>query len=241
MSNGPVDLLCITAHPDDAEISCAGTLLHHVALGRSIGLVELTVGELGTRGSGEERAREAEAARIVLGAACRYQLGLPDGFFQVDREGLLHVVQCIRRHRPQVLITNAVRDRHPDHGRAAALVAEAAFLSGLRRIHTEQEGEEQTPWRPRHVLHAIQDRWIDPDLVVDITAHWDQKLEALRCFGSQFFDPKSKEPESPISRADFLPFLEGRAREMGRLIGTTYGEGFTTMRPPAVNDLTLLG
>ncbi|MCB0790385.1 MAG: bacillithiol biosynthesis deacetylase BshB1 [Flavobacteriales bacterium] len=241
MSDEAVDLLCITAHPDDAEISCAGTVLHHVALGRRVGLVELTAGELGTRGSAEERIREAEAARQVLGASFRYQLGLPDGFFRADRGSLVEVVRSIRRHRPRVLLTNAVRDRHPDHGRAATLVAEAAFLSGLRKVPTEHAGAAQETWRPVHVLHAVQDRWIDPDIVVDITSHWERKLEALRCFGSQFFDPKSREPVSPISRADFLPFLEGRAREMGRLIGTTFGEGFTTARPPAVDDLTQLG
>lgn len=234
------DLLCITAHPDDAEISMAGTLLRHVAAGHAVGIVDLTAGELGTRGSHELRRQEAEAARQVLGAAFRYQLGLRDGFFEEDEESLLKVVAVIRRHRPRVVLTNAVRDRHPDHARAASLVARACFLSGLRKVSTEHGGTMQDAWRPTTVLHAVQDRWIDPDLVIDITPFWEKKMEALRCFRSQFHDPGSTEPSSPIARADFLPFLEGRAREMGRLIMATYGEGFTTGRPPGIEDLTSL-
>ena len=235
-----VDILCITAHPDDVEISCSGTVLKHVAQGKRVGLVELTAGELGTRGTPAIRAEEAEAARKVLGALFRYQLGLPDGFFRADQESLLKVVVAIRRHRPQVLITNAVRDRHPDHGRAAALVAEAAFLSGLRRIETTNAGEAQQVWRPVTVLHAIQDRWIDPDVVVDISAFWEKKKEALACFKSQFHDPTSSEPVSPISVPEFLPTLEGRARDLGRIIGVLFGEGFTCVRPPGVADITTL-
>ena len=235
-----VDILCITAHPDDVEISCAGTVLKHVAAGKRVGLVELTAGELGTRGTPTIRAQEAEEGRKVLGAEFRYQLGLPDGFFRPDEESLRKVVTAIRAHRPQVLITNAVRDRHPDHGRGAALVAEAAFLSGLRRIETVLEGNVQQPWRPVTVLHAIQDRWIDPDIVVDISAHWEGKKAALGCFKSQFYDPNSTEPVSPISVPEFLPTLEGRARDMGRIIGVPFGEGFTSARALGVNDITSL-
>lgn len=235
-----VDILCVTAHPDDVEISMAGTVLQQVALGRSVGIVDLTAGELGTRGTPEIRRQEAEAARQVLGAAFRYQLGLPDGFFRKDESSLRAVISRIRAHRPRVVLTNAQRDRHPDHGRAADLVAEACFLSGLRRIDTEADGHAQEAWRPTHVLHAIQDRYIDPDIVVDITPFWERKMEALRCFRSQFHDPRSTEPESPIARADFLPFLEGRAREMGRLIMSTFGEGFTSVRPLGIRDLTTL-
>ncbi|MBL0126002.1 MAG: bacillithiol biosynthesis deacetylase BshB1 [Flavobacteriales bacterium] len=232
-----VDILCITAHPDDVEISMAGTVLHHIALGHSVGLVELTAGELGTRGTPELRRTEAEAARRVLGAAFRYQLGLPDGFLRADRESLITVVKTIRRHRPRVVLTNAIRDRHPDHGRAAELVAEACFLSGLRRIDTTHEGVAQEAWRPTTLLHAIQDRYIDPDIVFDITPHWEKKLEALLCFKSQFHDPASTEPTSPIARPDFLPFLEGRTREMGRSIMVGFGEGFTTSRPFGVKNV----
>ena len=236
-----VDLLAITAHPDDVEISMAGTVLRHIALGHSVGLVELTAGELGTRGTAEIRHAEAQQAMQVLGARFRYDLGLADGFFRADEASLRTVITSIRRHRPRVVLTNAIRDRHPDHGRGAALVAEACFLSGLRRIGTTHAGKEQEAWRPGTVLHAVQDHWIDPDLIVDITPYWEKKMEALRCFGSQFHDPNSTEPSSPIATPDFMPFLEGRAREMGRLIGTTFGEGFTTVRPPAVNDLFDLG
>lgn len=236
-----VDILCITAHPDDVEISCAGTVLKHIAAGHRVGLVELTAGELGTRGSAEIRAREAEAARVVLGADFRYGLGLPDGFFRADDESALRkVAVTIRRHTPRVLITNAIRDRHPDHGRAAELVARAAFLSGLRRMVTMHEGREQAAWRPVSVLHCIQDRWIDPHIVVDVSLHWDRKQAALACFKSQFHDPESTEPLSPISVPEFLPTLEGRARDMGRIIGVPFGEGFTSARAPGIDDITQL-
>lgn len=235
-----VDILCITAHPDDVEISMAGTVLHHIALGHRVGLVDLTAGELGTRGTPEVRAREANAASQVLGTAFRYQLGLPDGFFRSDRESLYRVIQAVRSHRPRLVLTNAVEDRHPDHGRGAALVAEACFLSGLRKVITSHEGKEQAAWRPTTVLHAVQDHYLRPDLVIDITPFWSRKMEALLCFKSQFHDPSSTEPSSPIAREDFLPYLEGRAREMGRHIMTTYGEGFTVARPPGVADLLTL-
>lgn len=234
-----VDILCVTAHPDDVEISMAGTILHHRSLGHSVGLVELTAGELGTRGTPEIRKREAEAAAKLLDVAFRYQLGLADGFFRPDEPSLLKVIASIRRHRPKVLLTNAVRDRHPDHGRGAELVAEAAFLSGLRRITTTHNGSDQAPWRPSQVFHAIQDHYIQPDLIIDITPYWSKKLAALQCFASQFHDPNSKEPTSPIATPDFLPFLEGRAREMGRLIGTTFGEGYTSKTPLMINDMLL--
>ena len=241
MSSEHVDILCITAHPDDAEIGMGGTLLRHLHLGHTVGLVDLTVGELGTRGSGEIRKQEAEASAKSLGVSFRYQLELRDGFFRADEESLLKVVVALRRHRPRVVFTNAIRDRHPDHGRGSKLVSEACFLSGLRRIATEHEGKEQEAWRPVSVYHCIQDRWIDPDLVFDVSDFWQGKMDALACFKSQFHDPNSKEPLSPISVPEFLPTLEGRARDMGRLIGAVYGEGFTVERPPGVGDVMDLG
>ncbi|HQV37617.1 MAG: bacillithiol biosynthesis deacetylase BshB1 [Flavobacteriales bacterium] len=241
MSIEKVDILCITAHPDDVEIGMGGTVARHIAQGRSVGLVELTAGELGTRGSAEIRRKEAEAAAQVLGVSFRYQLGLRDGLFRADEESLLKVVVALRRHRPKVVFTNAVRDRHPDHGRGSELVSEACFLSGLRRIVTKHEDKEQQAWRPVTVLHCVQDRWIEPDLVIDVSAHWEKKMEALKCFASQFHDPKSTEPVSLISVPEFLPTLEGRALDMGRLIGATYGEGFTVERPPGVGDVLELG
>jgi bacillithiol biosynthesis deacetylase BshB1 len=231
MKNEQVDILCITAHPDDVEISMAGTVIKHVQAGRSVGLVELTAGELGTRGSPELRAKEASEGMKVLGASFRYQLGMPDGFFRADEKSLMQVVKVVREHRPRIVLSNALNDRHPDHGRAASLVAEACFLSGLRRIETGQEAH-----RPVMVLHAIQDHWQQPDIIVDVTDQWPKKLEALACFKSQFFDPHSKEPSSMIANPDFMPFLEGRSRQLGRLINTTHGEGFLCARPIGVQD-----
>lgn len=241
MSREQVDILCITAHPDDAEIGMGGTILRHLHLGHSVGIIDLTVGELGTRGSGEIRKQEAAEAAKLLGVSFRYQLGLRDGFFRADEESLLKVAVALRRHRPRVVLTNAIEDRHPDHGRGSQLVSEACFLSGLRRISTQHEGEEQEAWRPVSVYHCIQDRWVHPDLVIDVTDFWKKKMEVLACFKSQFFDPTSTEPESAISVPTFLPTLEGRAHDMGRLIGVPYGEGFTVERPPGVGDLMALG
>lgn len=241
MSGEQLDILCITAHPDDTEIGMGGTVLRHIRLGHSVGIVDLSSGELGTRGSGELRQREAAAAAASMGVQVRYQLGLPDGFFEVDRESLLKVVTAIRRHRPRVVFTNAVRDRHPDHGRGGRLVSRACFLSGLRRIRTEEEGgQAQEAWRPTAVYHCIQDRWADPDIVFDVTDFWAGKMKALACFKSQFHDPESTEPVSPISVPEFLPALEGRALEMGRLIGVRYGEGFTLERAAGVEDVMAL-
>ncbi|MEO8067121.1 MAG: bacillithiol biosynthesis deacetylase BshB1 [Flavobacteriales bacterium] len=235
-----IDILCITAHPDDVELCMGGTVLHHVAMGRTVGLVDLTVGELGTRGNGPLRQQEAEVARGILGAAFRYQLDLADGFFRSDRDSLLKVVQAIRRHRPGTVLTNALKDRHPDHGRGAALVAEACFLSGLRRIETMDEGARQEPWRPTTVLHGIQDWWMEPTIVVDVTVYWPKRMEAVLAFKSQFYDASSDEPESSISGKDFTAFIEGRALQFGRLIGVKYGEGFVAPRPIGVGDVTEL-
>ena len=179
------------------KISMAGTVLRHIALGHSVGLVELTAGELGTRGTAEIRHAEAQQAMQVLGARFRYDLGLADGFFRADEAALRTVITSIRRHRPRVVLTNAIRDRHPDHGRGAALVAEACFLSGLRRISTSHDGKEQEAWRPATVLHAVQDHWIDPDLIVDITPYWERKMEALRCFGSRVPRPEEQRTQLP--------------------------------------------
>jgi bacillithiol biosynthesis deacetylase BshB1 len=241
MSDGQVDLLCITAHPDDAEIGMGGTILRHLHLGHRVGIIDLTVGELGTRGSGAIRKQEAAAAAELMGVSFRYQLGLRDGFFRADEESLLKVVVALRTHRPRIVLTNAIRDRHPDHGRGSELVSEACFLSGLRRIPTTHEGREQEQWRPAAVYHCIQDRWVHPDLVVDVTDFWKRKMEVLACFKSQFYDPQSTEPVSAISVPEFLPTLEGRASDMGRLIGVPYGEGFTVERAVGVGDLTVLG
>lgn len=227
-----VDILCITAHPDDVELCCGGTVAKHVHAGKSVGIVDLTAGELGTRGSATIRKEEANDAAAILGVAFRYQLGLPDGFFDLNQNTLKAVVQAIRKHRPRVLITNAMQDRHPDHGQGSALVCKAAFLAGLVKLDTGQE-----PWRPQVVLTAVQDRYIQPQVVVDISEHFDIKMEAIGKFASQFYDPNSNEPESPISSKEFLQVVEGRALEFGRLIGSRYGEGFCCDRPLGVANL----
>lgn len=235
-----LDILAFAAHPDDVELSCAGTLLRHIAAGKQVGVVDLTQGELGSRGTAALRKEEAAKASAILGIHYRHNLGMRDGFFTIDEAHQRLIIEQIRLCRPEIVLANAVSDRHIDHGRAAKLVAEACFLSGLRQIKTTWDGIAQEAWRPRAVYHYIQDRYLKPDLVVDITEHFPTKLEAIKAFGSQFYDPNSDGPMTPISRPDFLDFIEARAREMGRLVPVTYGEGFTVERAPGVVDLTQL-
>lgn len=234
-----LDLLAFASHPDDTELGCSGTLIAHIHAGRKVGVADLTRGELGTRGTPETRRQEAAEASAIIGLHARVNLGLADGFFRADRDQLLAVVKVIRAFQPEIVLLNAVHDRHPDHGRGSALVSEACFLSGLKQINTlGDSGEEQEAWRPKAVYHYIQDRYIEPDLVVDITAHWEQKLESIRVFKSQFFDPEDTTgPQTYISNPEFLKFIEARAREMGHKIGTTFGEGFTRERHIGVRNL----
>jgi len=231
-------MLAFASHPDDVELGCSGTLIAHAQAGKKTGVADLTLGELGTRGTPEIRAREAEAATKILGLQVRVNLGLPDGFFRSDRESLLAVIRVIRTYQPEIILMNAIHDRHPDHGRGSDLVSEACFLAGLKQIKTQSDtGEEQVAWRPKNVYHFIQDRYIEPDLVVDITEVWENKVETIRAFKSQFFDPDNSTPNTYISNPDFLPFIEARAREMGHKIGTTFGEGFTRERTLGVRNL----
>jgi bacillithiol biosynthesis deacetylase BshB1 len=233
-----LDILAFAAHPDDAELSCGGTLLLHQALGYRTGIVDLTQGELGTRGDADTRMAEAAAAARILNLSHRQNLGMADGFFINDRDHQLAIIRTIRNLRPEIVLANAVRDRHTDHGKAAELTAQACFLSGLSRIETvDDAGRPQKAWRPKHVYHYIQDRHIAPDLVVDISAHWEQKKAAILAYGSQFWTPDASGPQTPISGEDFLLFLEGRSREMGRIIGVPFGEGFTSARPPGTTNL----
>jgi len=235
------DILAVGAHPDDIELGCAGTLLAHRALGHTVGLLDLTLGELGTRGDARTRTAEAMDAARAMDAAFRRQLDLGDGFFMEDSESLKAVIAEIRSCRPTIILANAVRDRHPDHGRAASLVARAAFLSGLPRIVTaDPEGNDQEAWRPRAVYHYIQDHWVEPDLVVDISAWFEKKIDLVLRFRTQFYQPGDTGPATPISGQDFLAFLEARARDMGRPAGYTFAEGFTTTRYPGVADLLSL-
>ena len=232
-----VDILAIGAHPDDVELSSAGTLLAHVARGYTIGLLDLTRGELGTRGSAELRDEEAAESARRMGASFRENVDLGDGAFENTREAREAIIRVIRFCRPRLVLANALADRHPDHGRAAKLTADACFYSGLRKIETERDGQAQEAHRPANVLHYIQDYYREPDLVVDVTEHWDGKLACIRAFASQFHDPDSDEPETPLTGEGFLPFLEARARHFGRPAGYTYAEGFERSRLFGVPDL----
>ncbi|GAA4386489.1 bacillithiol biosynthesis deacetylase BshB1 [Hymenobacter koreensis] len=236
-----LDILALAAHPDDAEMSCAGAMLAAAANGKKIGIVDLTRGELGTRGTPATRAEEAAAASQILGLHARENLGLPDGFFQNVREHQLPIIAAIRRYQPEVVLLNAIHDRHPDHGRGSQLESEACFLSGLKMIETlGPDGQPQAAWRPKHVYHYIQDRQIKPDFIVDISAHWAKKREAIAAFKSQFNVAGEGEEQTYISSPVFWQFLEARAREMGHIIGVEFGEGFTVERPIGVQDLTEL-
>ncbi len=232
-----LDILAIAAHPDDVELGCAGTLLVHLRAGRKVGVIDLTRGELGTRGSAAQRDREAADASRVLGLSVRENMGFADGFFENNREHQLKLIAAIRRYQPEIVITNAIEDRHSDHGRASKLVSDSCFLAGLVKIETYEKDACQAAWRPKMVYHFIQDRLLVPDLVVDVTDVWEQKLDSIRAYTSQFFDPASKEPETHISRPDFLNFIEARALELGHSIGVKYGEGFTKERNLGVRNL----
>jgi len=228
-----LDILVFAAHPDDVELACSGTLLKHISLGYKVGIIDLTRGELGTRGSAEIRAEETRVASSILGIHSRENLGFRDGFFEIDEAHLLKVVEVIRKHRPEIILANAASDRHPDHKRAGDLVSRANFLSGLVKIETAN----QTAWRAKVVYRYIQDNYIEPDFVVDISGFEAKKLEAIKAFKSQFYDPNSTEPKTPISREDFLDFILARAKQLGGPINAEYGEGFTVERYVGVDDL----
>ncbi len=235
-----IDILFIAAHPDDVELCCAGTIFKHIAAGYTIGVVDLTAGELGTRGNAALRAEESVKASAIMGLAVRENLGLRDGFFDMSESNKIPIIRAIRKYRPEIVITNAIRDRHPDHGRSAQLVSESCFLSGLPKIDIHDEAGHLLPaWRPKQVYHMIQDHYISPDICVDITPYIDLKIEAVMAFKSQFYDPLSPEPHTPISGLDFFEFLRARAREMGRLIGVEYAEGYTMDGPVKKENLLL--
>ncbi len=235
-----LDILAFGAHPDDVELSCAGTLAKQTALGYSCGVVDLTRGELGTRGTPELRMEEAKAAGEVMGLKVRENLGFQDGFFKNDQEHQLKVIQQIRRFQPEIVIANAPTDRHPDHGRGSFLLKEASFLAGLRMIETEWEGEQQEPWRPQMVLYYIQFQNLKPDFIVDISEHIHTKVEAIKAYKSQFYDPDSDAPKTVISSKNFMDSVTYRAQDMGRLIGAEYGEGFISAQDIGINDLMSL-
>lgn len=232
-----VDILAIGAHPDDVELGAGGTVCMEIAAGRKVGIIDLTRGELGTRGSADLRDQEAAHSATLMGLEFRMNMGFKDGFFENDQVHQLALVQQIRRFQPEIIICNAIKDRHPDHGKGSKLVSDACFLSGLTKVETTLSGEPQQAWRPKAVYHYIQDRHIAPDFVVDISEYMDIKMKAVMAFKSQFFDPTSSEPTTAISSKDFLEFLYGRAIEMGRQSGFLYAEGFTLERTAGVDSL----
>jgi len=233
-----VDILAIGAHPDDVELSCAGTLSKEIYKGKTVAILDLTRGELGTRGSAALRDKEAQKAAAILGVASRHNLGFADGFFQNNHEHQMQLVAYIRHMQPQIILCNAAQDRHPDHGRAAQLVVESCFLSGLQKVETSFEGKKQVAWRPKHIYHYIQWNSVTPDVVVDISGYMDVKLKAVMAYDSQFYKPNSNEPETPISTQNFLDSIKYRAADLGRLIGVDFAEGFTSSRLLAVDALS---
>ena len=233
-----LDILAFGAHPDDVELGCAGTILKEISLGKKVGIVDLTRGELGTRGSAEIRDLEANAAAKILGVVARENLEMRDGFFVNDEKHQLEIIKMLRKYQPEIVLCNAIDDRHIDHGKGSKLVSDACFLSGLMKIETELDGVQQKAWRPKLVYHYIQWKNIEPDFVVDITGFTDKKIESILAYSSQFYDPNSKEPESPISSKNFLESLNYRSRDLGRIAGVEHAEGFTVERHLAVNSLS---
>lgn len=232
-----LDILVLAAHPDDAELTCSGTIALHTAMGKKVGIVDLTQGEMGTRGTPEIRREEARASAKILGLSVRDNLKLADMFFQNDREHQLAVIRKIRQYQPDIVLANAMSDRHPDHGKGAQLAIDACFMAGLRKIETEMDGKQQEAWRPQHLFHFIQSQYIRPDFVVDVSDHWETKVASIKAFQSQFFNPSSKEPQTYISSENFMKFIDARGREFGQSIGTEYGEGFTLNKQLGVRSL----
>jgi len=233
-----LDILAFGAHPDDVELSCGATLAKEISLGKKAGIVDLTQGELGTRGSAEIRMKEAAKAAEILGVSARENLKLADGFFENNKEAQLLVIEAIRAYRPDVVICNAIDDRHIDHARASKLVSDACFLSGLRRIETSRDGVAQEAWRPKVVYHYIQWKDIEPDFVVDVTGFMDTKIKSVFAYESQFYNPDSSEPITPIATANFKDSISYRAQNLGRLVGVDFAEGYTTERYVAVDSLS---
>lgn len=232
------DILAFGAHPDDIELSCSGTILRHISLGKKVAIVDLTRGELGTRGTPEIREKEASHASEILGVTSRENLDFDDGFFQHDKKHQLEVIKMIRKYQPEIVLTNALHDRHPDHKRGCDLVTESCFLAGLAKISTSINTIQQNAWRPRSIYHYIQDQYITPDFIVDISEFMNKKMETIKAFKSQFFDLSSKEPETYISSAGFMESIIARAREFGKVIGVEYGEGFASFRTIGVKNIT---
>ncbi|WP_298248122.1 bacillithiol biosynthesis deacetylase BshB1 [uncultured Christiangramia sp.] len=232
-----LDILAIGAHPDDVELSCAGTIAKEISRGKKVGILDLTRGELGTRGTAEIRDQEAAAAAEVLGVEVRENLEFSDAFFTNNASHQMEIIKMIRKYQPKIVLCNAVDDRHIDHGKAARLISDACFLSGLRKIETIMNGDSQNAWRPMHVFHYIQWKNLKPDFVVDITGFLDKKIDSVKAYRSQFYSEDSKEPETPISSSNFLDSITYRAQDMGRLINTEHAEGYNVDRYVAVDSV----
>ena len=226
-----LDFLAFGAHPDDVELGCGATIAKLVSQGKKVGIVDLTRGELGTRGSAEIRTKETNEASKILGITIRENMDFKDGFFRNDEEHQLKIIQVIRKYQPDFVFCNAPDDRHIDHPKGSQLIVEASFLSGLTKINTDDSsGNAQKQWRPKNIYHYIQWKNLDPDFIFDVSGFHNTKMDAVKCYSSQFYDPKSKEPETPISTKNFLNFVQSRANDFGRLIGVEYGEGFISNR-----------
>ena len=232
-----LDVLVIAVHPDDAELGCSGTVMRHIRDGKKVGIVDLTRGEMGTRGTAEIRLQESEVAARILGLHARENLGLRDGFFRNEEEEQIAIIRSIRHYKPRIVLANAPVDRHPDHGRASRLISDACFYSGLARIQTARDGNTQAAWRPSSIFHFVQSQSIPVDFVVDISDFWGRKIESIKAYRSQFWDPESKEPQTYISSENFMRMVEARAIEHGHIIGVRYGEGFVRQRVHGVNSL----
>ena len=232
-----LDILAFAAHPDDVELSASGTLLKYIAEGKKVGIIDLTRGELGSRGTAATRTLEAENAGKLMGLSLRENLDLADGFFDDSFDSKMRIIQQIRKYQPDIVLANAMSDRHPDHGRAGKIVADASFLSGLVKIQSAEDGIPQAPFRPQLLLHYIQDHYLKPDIVIDVSDFIEQKIEVIKAFTTQFYDPNFDGPETPISGEDFFDFIKGRMMTLGRPIGAKYAEGFTCDRILGVDDL----
>jgi bacillithiol biosynthesis deacetylase BshB1 len=236
-----LDVLAIGVHPDDVELGCSGTLIKEVKRGKKAGVIDLTQGELGTRGTIETRFQEAEEAAKIMGVSVRENLKMRDGFFQNDEANQLQLIQAIRKYQPEIIIGNILEDRHPDHGRAGQLIYDACFLSGLKQVKTkDEEGREQEKWRPKQLLHYLQDRFYEPDVIIDITEVWEQRLQSIKAYKTQFHNPGSNEDETYISSPEFLESIIARARLLGKRIGVQFAEGFISKKSIGISNLDAL-
>jgi bacillithiol biosynthesis deacetylase BshB1 len=241
LSHMKLDVLAIGSHPDDVELGCSGTLITEIRRGKKVGIADLTQGELGTRGTVETRYSESAEAAKIMGISVRHNLKFRDGFFKNDEEHQMKLIGVIRQYRPEIVITNILEDRHPDHGRGGWLTYDCCFFSGLRQIKTfDEKGNQQEHWRPKMLLHYIQDRFYEPDIIIDVSDVWEQRMKAIKAYKTQFHDPSSKEPQTYLSNPEFIDALTARARLLGKRIGVKYAEGFLSKKSIGIRNLDAL-